>query len=59
MKYNVFEYLNLNSNDKLEFFMETRSSLSFLASYWVNFENVQKNLELYDSPDLYLSLIHI
>lgn len=33
--------------------METRSSLSFLASYWVNFENVQKNLELYDSPDLY------
>lgn len=53
MKYNVFEYLNLNSKDKLEFFMETRSSLSFLASYWFNFENVQKNLELYDSPDLY------
>ena len=53
MRYNVFEYLNLNSKDKLEFFMETRSSLSFLASYWFNFENVQKNLELYDSPDLY------
>ncbi|MFB5967445.1 hypothetical protein J7T88_03990 [Streptococcus thermophilus] len=53
MKYNVFEYLNLNSNNKLEFFMETRSSLSFLASYWFNFKNVQKNLELYDSPDLY------
>ncbi|WP_251713327.1 type II restriction endonuclease [Lactococcus ileimucosae] len=53
MEYNVFEYLNLSSNEKLNFFMETRSSLSFLASYWFNFENVQKNLELYDSPDLY------
>lgn len=53
MKHNVFEYLNLSSDEKVKFFMETRSSLSFLASYWFNFDNVQNNLELYDSPDLY------
>lgn len=53
MEYNVFEYLNLNSNEKLNFFMATRSSLSFLASYWFSFENVKNNLALYDSPDLY------
>lgn len=53
MKYDIFEYLNLQPNEKLEFFMETRSSLNFLASYWVNFNNVKKNLELYDIPELY------
>lgn len=49
----VFEYLNLNPSEKLEFFMETRSSLSFLASYWVNFDNVKRNMEIFDTPELY------
>lgn len=53
MKYDVFEYLNLNPSEKLEFFMETRSSLSFLASYWVNFDNVKRNMEIFDTPELY------
>ena len=52
MKYDVFEYLNLNPSEKLEFFMETRSSLSFLASYWVNFDNVKRNMEIFDTPEL-------
>ena len=53
MKYTVFDYLNLNPSDKLDFFMETRSSLSFLPSYWVNFENVKSNLEKFDCAELY------
>ncbi|MEX6014332.1 type II restriction endonuclease [Mammaliicoccus sciuri] len=53
MKYSVFEYLNLTPTDKLDYFMSTRSVLKFLANYWVNFDNVQKNLSLYDEPDLY------
>lgn len=53
MKYDVFDYLNLSSNEKLDFFMETRSALSFLPSYWINFDNVRKNIQLYDIPELY------
>ncbi|MGK0555226.1 type II restriction endonuclease [Macrococcus capreoli] len=53
MKYDVFEYLNLKPQDKLDYFMETRSVLSFLANYWVNYDNVRKNIALYDTPDLY------
>lgn len=53
MQYNVFEYLNLDSKEKLDFFMKTRSSLHFLASYWVNFKNVKRNLSMYDTPELY------
>ena len=53
MKYTVFDYLNLKPTDKLKFFMETRSSLSFLPSYWVNFENVKSNLEKFDCAELY------
>ena len=33
MKYTVFEYLNLSAQDKLDYFMETRSVLNFLANY--------------------------
>ena len=33
--------------------MQTRSELSFLPNYWVNFENVKRNLDKYDIPDLY------
>lgn len=53
MKYNVFDYLNLTSNEKLNYFMETRSSLSFLASYWFDFDNVRRNILQYDNPDFY------
>ncbi|MDT9542368.1 type II restriction endonuclease [Streptococcus mutans] len=53
LKYSVFDYLNLSSEAKLEFFMETRSSLSFLASYWFDFDNVKANISNYDEPDLY------
>lgn len=53
MKYTVFEYLNLTPKEKLDYFMSTRSVLKFLANYWVNFDNVRKNLALYDEPDLY------
>ncbi|MCD8845846.1 type II restriction endonuclease [Mammaliicoccus sciuri] len=53
MKYTVFEYLNLTPTEKYDYFMSTRSVLKFLASYWVNFDNVKKNLSLYDEPDLY------
>ncbi|MDE8064633.1 DpnII family type II restriction endonuclease [Erysipelothrix rhusiopathiae] len=54
MRYTVFEYLNLSAEDKLTYFMETRSELSQLASYWVNFENVKKNFSKYDIPKLYM-----
>jgi len=53
MQYDVFEYLNLKPQEKLDYFMETRSVLSFLANYWVNYDNVRKNISLYDTPELY------
>lgn len=53
MQYDVFEYLNLKPQEKLDYFMETRSILSFLANYWVNYDNVRKNISLYDTPELY------
>lgn len=53
LKCDVFDYLNMTEEEKLDFFMETRSSLSFLASYWFNFDNVRKNIEEYDIPELY------
>ncbi|WP_088839394.1 DpnII family type II restriction endonuclease [Listeria sp. ILCC792] len=53
MKYNVFKYLNMSPQEKVDFFLETRSSISHVASYWINFDNVQKNIQLYDEPDLY------
>lgn len=53
MKYDVFEYLNWKPKEKLDYFMKTRSSLKFLPSYWVNFDNVRKNIALYDTPELY------
>lgn len=33
--------------------METRSVISFLDNYWVNYNNVRKNIALYNTPDLY------
>ncbi len=53
LEYNVFDYLNMSVDDKLDFFMKTRSSLNFLASYWFNFKNVDTNIKDYDTPDLY------
>lgn len=53
LEFNVFDYLNLSAENKLDFFMKTRSSLSFLASYWFNFDNVKTNIASYDEPDLY------
>lgn len=53
MKINVFKYLNLKPTEKLEIFMETQSSLSFVPSYWFDFKNVRKNIGLYDTPELY------
>lgn len=53
LKYDVFDYLNMTEAEKLDFFMETRSSLSFLASYWFNFDNVRKNIKEHDIPELY------
>lgn len=53
MKYTVFEYLNLSAQDKLDYFMETRSVLNFLANYWVDFDTVKENVSTFDSPDLY------
>lgn len=50
---NVFEYLSLNPQDKLEYFMNTRSSLGHLASYWIDFGKVQEHIDKYDLPDLY------
>lgn len=53
MNYNVFQYLNLKPQEKTDYFMQTRSKLSFLPNYWVNFDNVKRNLDKYDIPDLY------
>lgn len=53
MNYNVFQYLNLKPQEKTDYFMQTSSELSFLPNYWVNFENVKRNLDKYDIPDLY------
>lgn len=53
MEKNVFEYLNLTPTEKLELFLESRSSLSFVPSYWFDFGNVRQNINLYDNPDLY------
>ena len=53
MEHNVFEYLNLSAEEKLDFFLNTRSTLKFLPKYWINFDNVRKNINLYDNPDLY------
>lgn len=52
LQYDVFEYLNLTPDQKREFFLKTISSLSFLASYWVNFEKVENSIDSY-GPDLY------
>lgn len=54
MKHNVFDYLNMSAENKLEYFLSTRSELKFLANYWVNYDNVQKNMALYDIPELYM-----
>lgn len=53
MKYTVFQYLNLKPQEKTDYFMQTRSQLSFLPNYWINFENVKRNIDSYDTPDLY------
>lgn len=52
MKYNVFDYLNISSREKLEFFMETRSEISHVPSYWFDFDNVRKNMDKF-GPDLF------
>ena len=53
LQYNVFDYLNLSAQEKLDFFMETRSSLKFMADYWVNFEKVKDFSEKVDTPEMY------
>lgn len=53
LQYDVFEYLNLPAEDKLDFFMETRSSLKFMADYWVNFDKVKNFANLVDTPEMY------
>ena len=53
LQYNVFEYLNLPPQDKLDFFMSTRSSLKFMADYWVNFDKVKAFSNLVDTPEMY------
>lgn len=42
MEYSVFEYLKIKPQEKTDYFMKTRSQLSFLPNYWVNFKNVKK-----------------
>ncbi|WP_201290694.1 DpnII family type II restriction endonuclease [Erysipelothrix aquatica] len=54
MQYTVFEYLNLSAEEKLSYFMKTRTELSQLASYWINFDNVKNNYSKYDCPRLYM-----
>lgn len=53
LQYDVFEYLNLPAQEKLDFFMSTRSSLKFLANYWVNFDKVFDFADKFDSPEMY------
>lgn len=53
LQYNVFEYLNLSPEEKLDFFMSTRSSLNFLADYWVNFDKVKRYADGFDTPAMY------
>lgn len=48
----VFDYLSLGKQEKMDFFIETGSVLSRVPSYWVKFENVQNNMNLY-GPDLF------
>lgn len=54
MEHNVFDYLNMTPEQKMEYFLETRSTLNFLPSYWINYDNVRKNMALYDLPELYM-----
>lgn len=53
LDYDVFEYLNLPPEDKLEFFMSTRSSLKFMADYWVDFDKVKRFATKFDTPVMY------
>lgn len=41
----VFEYLSLNIEEKLDFFNKTLSNIPFSADYWFNFEKVRKNVD--------------
>ncbi|MCT4395453.1 type II restriction endonuclease [Periweissella beninensis] len=46
------EYLALDDNKKFDYFFNTRQTLSLPANYWINFENVKKNMEKY-GPDVF------
>ncbi|CAM3186373.1 DpnII family type II restriction endonuclease [Leuconostoc rapi] len=52
-KLNVFEYRNLAINQRVDYFVSTLSNIEKFADYWVNFENVYKNIPQKIIPDLF------
>ncbi|WP_294977326.1 DpnII family type II restriction endonuclease [uncultured Leuconostoc sp.] len=50
---NVFEYRNLGINQRLDYFVSTLSNIEKFADYWVNFDNVYKNVPQKIVPDLF------
>ncbi|KAA8371187.1 restriction endonuclease [Leuconostoc carnosum] len=52
-KMNVYEYRNLPINQRLEYFVSTLSNIEKFADYWVNFDNVYKNVPQKLAPDLF------
>lgn len=50
--YTVEEYLKMEKQEKFDFFMNSRSTISRPAAHWFDFSNVKKNMDLY-GPDLF------